>query len=84
MTYSLVYRCFRICPDRTKFHTELTFLKSIFRKSDYPDKYIDTCFKKFLDNAILLKKTYQRRKKAFAPSSSVLIFNIFANYDKIQ
>ena len=34
MTYTLVYRCFYICSDWKIFHTELTFLKKIFRKND--------------------------------------------------
>ena len=27
MIYTLVYRCFKICSDRTKFYEELNFLK---------------------------------------------------------
>ena len=37
MLYTLVYRCFRICSDWKKFHAELTFLKKIFCKNDYPE-----------------------------------------------
>ena len=33
MVYTLVYRCFRISSNWTQFHTELTFLKGIFRKN---------------------------------------------------
>ena len=32
--YTLVDRRFCICPNWTQFHTELTFLKGIFRKND--------------------------------------------------
>ena len=56
MVYTLVYRCFRICLDWNKFHAELTFLKTIFRKNCYPKNFIDKCFKKFLDNIHLAKK----------------------------
>ena len=31
--YILAYRCFRICSNWTKLHTELLFLKQIFLKS---------------------------------------------------
>ena len=39
MVYTLVYRCFRISSNWTQFHTELTFLKRIFRKNGYPEKF---------------------------------------------
>ena len=39
---------FCICSDLTKFHSN--FLKRVFRKNDYPENFIDKCFKKFLDN----------------------------------
>ena len=42
-----VYRCFRIRSNWTQFHTELTFLKGIFRMNGYPENFIDKCFKKF-------------------------------------
>ena len=56
MLCTLVYRCFRICSDRKKFHAELTFLKTIFRENGYPENFIDKCFKKFLDNIHLVKQ----------------------------
>ena len=36
MIYTLVYRCFKICSDWTKFHEELNFLKQIFFKKWLP------------------------------------------------
>ena len=33
MVYTLVYRCFRICSDSTKFHEELSLLKQVYLKS---------------------------------------------------
>ena len=65
MVYTLVYRCFRMCSGYTKFHAELTFLKRIFRKNDYPENFIDKCFKKFLDNIHLVKEkvpTVERKR----------------------
>ena len=56
MVYTLVYRCFRISSNWTQFHTELTFLKGIFRKNGYPENFIDKCFKKFLNNVNLVKE----------------------------
>ena len=41
MIYTLVYRCFKICSDWTKFHEELNFLKQIFLESGYPQSFID-------------------------------------------
>ena len=80
MVYTLVYRCFRISSNWTQFHTELTFLKGIFRKNGYPENFIDKCFKKFLNNIHLVKeKRTNSREKTFAPSPSILRNNIFAN-----
>ena len=80
MVYILVYRCFRIYSDWTKFHTELTPLKRIFLKNGCPENFIDKCFKKFPDNTHLAKENVLTvGKKAFAPSPSELRSNIFAN-----
>ena len=49
MVYALVYRCFKICSDWTKFHEELSFLKQVFLKNGYPLSFIDNCFKKTKD-----------------------------------
>ena len=56
MVYTSVYESFHTCPNWTQFHTELTFLKGIFRKNGYPDNLIDRCFKKFLNNIHLVKE----------------------------
>ena len=54
--YTLVYRCFRMCSDQTKFHAQSTFLKRIFRKNDYPENFIDKCYKMSVDNIHLVKE----------------------------
>ena len=36
MLYSLVYRCFTLRSDWTKFNRELVTLKEIFRRNGYP------------------------------------------------
>ena len=33
----------------TRSYTELTFLQGTFRKNGYTEKFIDKCFKKFLN-----------------------------------
>ena len=36
MTYTLAYRCFKICFDWAKFHEKLSFLKQVFLKHWLP------------------------------------------------
>ena len=52
VVYTLAYRCFRICSDWTKFNQELRFLKGVFLKNGYPSRFIDSCFKKFIDSVL--------------------------------
>ena len=63
MVCTVVYTCFRICSNWKQFHHELIFLKVIFRKNGYHENFTDKCFKKFLNNVHLLKKTYQQSRK---------------------
>ena len=35
MFYTLIYRCFTLCSDWTKFHRELVTLKEIFQRNGY-------------------------------------------------
>ena len=57
MVYTLVYRCFDLSSDWTKFHRELATLKEIFQRNGYPKSFIDKCFKKFLDRLHIIKST---------------------------
>ena len=50
MLHTLLYRCFRICSDWTKFHLELVKLIDVFKKNGYPDNFVNNSFKVFLDN----------------------------------
>ena len=50
--YTLAYRCFRICSDWTKFNQKLRFLKGVFLKNGYPLRFIDSCFKKVINNVL--------------------------------
>ena len=48
--HTLLYRCFRICSDWTKFHLELVKLMDIFMNNGDPENFINNCFKVILDN----------------------------------
>ena len=50
LLHTLLYRCFRICSDWTKFHLELVKLIGVFKNNGYPENFINNCFKVFLDN----------------------------------
>ena len=50
LLHTLLYRCFRICSDWTKFHLELVKLTDVFKNNGYPQNFINNCFKVFLDN----------------------------------
>ena len=43
-------RCFQIFSDWTEFHLELVKLMDVFKRSGYPDNFINKCFETFLDN----------------------------------
>ena len=49
LIYNLLYRCFRICSNFSKFHDELCILKCILSKNGYPEKVLDLCIKIFLN-----------------------------------
>ena len=63
MLYTLVYRCFTLCSDKTNFHRELVTLKEVFQRNGYLASFIDECFKKFLDGLHIIKPTLQRIEK---------------------
>ena len=50
LLHTLLYRCFRICSDWTKFHLEVVKLTDVFKNNGYPENFINNCFKVFLDN----------------------------------
>ena len=50
LLHTLLYRCFQICLDWTKFHLELVKLIYIFKNNGYPENFINNCFKVFLGN----------------------------------
>ena len=46
----MLYGCFQICSDWTKFHLELAKLMNVSKNNGYPENFIKICFKAFLDN----------------------------------
>ena len=50
LLHTLLYRCFRICSDWTKFHLEFFKLTDAFKNNGYSENFINNCFKVFLDN----------------------------------
>ena len=56
LIFTLLHRSFTICSDVEKFHQEINFLKTIFRKNSYPPSFIDRCVTIF-QNKLLAKKS---------------------------
>ena len=46
-------RCFNLSSDFLKFHHEVDKLKKILSKNAYPQKFIDKCIQKFLNNIFI-------------------------------
>ena len=67
LLHTLLYRCFRICSDWTKFHLELVKLTDAFKNNGYPENFINNCFKVFLDNKYRIeeKVTTEPKKTLF-------------------
>ena len=60
----MLYRCFRICSDWTKFHLELLKLIHVFKNKVYSENFINNCFKTFLENKYrILEKAIAVPKK---------------------
>ena len=62
MLYTLVYRCFTLCSDRSKFHREIATLKEISQRNGYPKSFIDKC-SKCLDRLHIIKPISATVKK---------------------
>ena len=50
LLHALLYRCFRICSDWTKFHLEVVKLTEVFKNNGYPENFINNFLKVFLDS----------------------------------
>ena len=53
MIYTLVYRCFKICSNWTKFNEERNFLKHVFLKNGSPLPFIDKYFKMVINKLVI-------------------------------
>ena len=53
LVHTLLNRCFNLSSDFLKFHHEVDKLKKILSKNAYPQKFIDKCIQKFLNNIFI-------------------------------
>ena len=53
LVHTLLNRCFDLSSDFFKFHHEVDKLKKILLKNVYPQKFIDKCIQKFLNNMFI-------------------------------
>ena len=63
MIYTLLNRYFRVCSNWSMFHSKLTLLKQMFQKNGYPEKFVDKCFKLFLNRIQILNGKVPTVKK---------------------
>ena len=50
LVFSLLFRCFSIVTNMETFHREVTTVKDLLRKNDFPVPFIDSCIKRFVAN----------------------------------
>ena len=55
--HTLLYRCFTICSDWTKFHLEFVKLIDAFKNNSYPENFINNYLKRFWITNIKYKKS---------------------------
>ena len=47
LIFTLLFRIYTICSDRSKIYTEIGNLRKIMRKNEYPSYFLDNCIKIF-------------------------------------
>ena len=52
LIFSLLFRIFTLTVDWEKFHSEVEFLKVIFKKNSYPEHFIDKCIRIFMEKRV--------------------------------
>ena len=72
LLHTLLYRCFRISSDWTKFHLELVKLTAVFKNNGYPENFINNCFKVFLDNKYRIQE-----KVTTVPKKTLLLVLLY-------
>ena len=68
LVHTLLNRCFNLSSDFLKFHHEVDKLKKILSKNAYPQKFIDKCIQKFLNNMFI-----QRLQIPTVPKKELII-----------
>ena len=56
LVHTLLNRCFNLSSYFLKFHHEVDKLKNILSKNAYPQKFIDKCIQKFLNNMFIQRQ----------------------------
>ena len=59
---SLLFRIFAFTITWDKFHSEVEFLREIFKKNFYPEHFFDKCIKMFLDKKMCDTHTVEKRE----------------------
>ena len=54
---TLLYRAYTLCSDYNSIHEEISKLKTIWQKNNFPLSFIDRCVKKFFDKLFVKRKT---------------------------
>ena len=63
---SLVFRCFKICLSYENFHSEIVYLRDIFKCNTYLNDFVDLCiifFNELYTKFMLSKKVIKRLRK---------------------
>ena len=77
LLYTLLYTCFRIWSDWTKFHLEVVKLKDVFKNNGYPENFVNNCFKVFLDNKYRIQE-----KVTTVPKKT--LFLVLLNHEQLS
>ena len=56
LVHTLLNRCFNLSSDFLKLHHEADKLQNILSKNEYPQKFIDKCIQKFLNNMFIQRQ----------------------------
>ena len=65
--HTLLFRCFWISSDWTKFNLELVKLINVFKSNGYPENFINNYFKVFLNNK------YRTQEKVITVTKKTLL-----------
>ena len=68
MIHTLLYRCFWICSDWTKFHLEIVELLDVLRNKGYLENFINKCLKHFL-----VRNTEFKKKMITVPKKPLIL-----------